>query len=189
MNNHPSGFTLTEILVTISIFLIVTGVIYSGFLLSQRAYSESEISAEISQNGRVILERITREIRQADEIVTELSDEEPAESISPVGGIVFEDGHISDSYHYIHYFEEEGSLEREVVAYYFSGNPGVYVPWNAIPPEGQTLETETLEIQKTVGEYVSGIKFWGTKLISISISLEKSQKTVELETKIFGRNL
>ncbi|MFH1353831.1 MAG: prepilin-type N-terminal cleavage/methylation domain-containing protein [bacterium] len=190
INNFISGFTLTELLITVSIFLLITGVVYSGFLLSQRAYIGGERSAEISQNGRVIVERITREIRQAKEIATELSEEEPQDQVSPADGIIFEDGHIStSSYSYIHYFKENDFLKREIIAYYFSGNPGAYVPWNAIPPEGQTLETENLESPRTVGEYVTGLKFWGTKLISISFILEKNQKAVKLETKIFGRNL
>ncbi|MDP2663905.1 MAG: prepilin-type N-terminal cleavage/methylation domain-containing protein [bacterium] len=186
---YSNGFTLTELLVTIAIFLLITGAVYSGFLLSQRAYRASELASELSQNGRVVLERITREIRQAKEIATELAEEEPAETVSPADGIIFEDGHGTTTYYYIHYYKEDSSLNREILGYYFSGNPGVYVPWNAVPPGGQTLETEILESPKTVGEYITGIKFWGTKVVSISLVLEKKQKTVELSTKIFGRNL
>ena len=186
---YSNGFTLTELLVTIAVFLFIIGAVYSGFLLSQKAYRASELASELTQNGRVVLERITREIRQAKEIATEIPEEEPAEVVSPLGGIIFEDGHEDVSYYYIHYYKEDSSLRREVLGYYFSGNPGVYVPWNAIPPESQTLETETLEAPKTVGEYITGIKFWGTKVINVSLVLGKKQKTVELGTKIFGRNL
>jgi len=186
---HSNGFTLTELLITIAVFLLITGAVYAGFLLSQKAYRASELASELSQNGRVVLERITREVRQAKEIATELSEEEPVEAVNPLNGIIFEDGHGTTTYYYIHYFKEDSSLRREVLGYYFSDNPGVYVPWDAVPPGSQTLETETLEDPKTVGEYITGIKFWGTKVINISLVLEKKQKTVELDTKIFGRNL
>jgi len=186
---YSNGFTLTELLVTVAIFLLITGAVYSGFSLSQKAYRESELAAEISQNGRVVLERITREIRQAKEIATELSEEEPIEAVSPADGIIFEDGHGTTTYYYIHYYKEDSSLNREVLGYYFSDNPGIYVPWNAVPPESQTLEVEILETSKTVGEYITGIKFWGIKVINVSLFLEKKQKMIELSTKIFGRNL
>ena len=66
------GLTLTELLVTITIFILITVIIYSTHILSQQSYREGEKAAEITQNGRVVLERVTREIRQAKEIVTEL---------------------------------------------------------------------------------------------------------------------
>jgi len=188
-NYFSKGFTLTELLVSITIILIVIGAAYSGYFLSQKAYREGEAAAELSQNGRVILERITREIRQAKDIPTELSEEEPAEEISPLDGIIFEDGHIEDPYHYIHYFKDNNYLKREVIAYYFSDNPGVWVPFGAVPPGGQTLETETLDDPAIVGEYLTGLKFWNSGAINVFLTLERDDKIVSLRTKIFGRNL
>ncbi|MFH1582202.1 MAG: prepilin-type N-terminal cleavage/methylation domain-containing protein [bacterium] len=186
---NNKGFTLTELLVSIAILSIVTGAVYLGFTLSQKAYHESEKAAEITQNGRVILERITRELHQSREIATELLEEESEGQVIPEGGIIFEDGHVEDPYNYIHYFKEEEKIKREVIAYYFSGNPGVYVPWDSKPSLGQTLETETLESAKTIGEYLTTLKFWGSKVINISLTLEKNNKKIDLKTKVFGRNL
>lgn len=183
------GFTLTELLVSIVILAIVTGAVFISYSLSQKAYREGERTAEITQNGRVILERITRELHQAREIATELSEEEPQDQVSPLGGIIFEDGHIEDPYNYIHYFKEEGKIKREVIAYYFSGSPGIYVPWDSEPPLGQTLEIETIESTKTIGEYLTALKFWGSNLISIYLSLEKNDKKIDFKTKVFSRNL
>ncbi len=99
-----SGFTLTEVLVTIVVFTLVTGAIYSINLFNQKAYREGETAAEIVQNGRVILERMTREIRQAKEIVTELPDEE----VSAPEEIEFQDGHIFS-------ISEEGAAQEGTV--------------------------------------------------------------------------
>jgi len=186
---NNKGFTLTELLVSIVILSIVTGAVYLGYSLNQKAYKESERTAEITQNGRVILERITRELHQAREIATELSEEEPEDPISPVEGIIFEDGHIEDPYNYIHYFKDDEKIKREVIAYYFSENLGVYVPWDSEPPLGQTLETEIIETSKTVGEYLTVLKFWGTKVINIFLTLEKNTKKIDFRTKVFSRNL
>lgn len=86
-----SGFTLTEMVVAITIFVLIITAVYSAYILSQQGYREGERAAEITQNGRIILERLTREMRQAREIVTEL----PEGEVNPPGEIVFHDGHLS----------------------------------------------------------------------------------------------
>jgi len=179
------GFTIIELLITIAILMLISGAVYTSFTLSQRAYRESENSAEITQNGRVILQRMNREIHQAKEIVGNF----PEERADAQNEITFEDGHISDSYHYIHYFKTDNIVKREVIGYYFSGDAGQnLVPWNAIPPAGQTLLTKTLEEAKIIGEWVSSLEFWGSKIINIALGLEKQNKNIYFETKILGRN-
>ncbi len=255
------GFTLTELLLVISILLIVTSAISGINLLSQRAYREGEVVAEITQNGRVILERMAREIRQTKEVITEL----PEEEINPSEEIMFHDGHtpsiieqdlvqsagtktivlefdvssqddyynnmfikiiegigsgqireitdydgatkeaeirsewdtvplagstykIDSSYYYIRYFTQGLDVKRQVIVYYFSGDSNVYVPWNAVPPDGWTIENNILQ-EQLVGEYVTNLNFWGLRLINISLVLEKKNKKIDLETKIFTRNL
>lgn len=179
-----NGFTLTELLITIAILVLVIGAVYSGYLLSRQAFQKGENAAEILQNGRVILERMTREIRQAREIVTELGltiDE-------ATSTIEFEDGHIGERYYYIRYFKEGSNVKKEIKRYYFSGDPGTYVAWNATPPEGQELLTTTTSIG-TIGEYATDLKIWGPRVVNISIFLEKGDQKINLPAKIFGRNL
>jgi len=72
-------------LVVTAIFCILMGVIYSVYLFQQRAYRSGESSAEIIQNGRVVSERLTRELRQAKKII----------NILPAGEIKFQDGHLA----------------------------------------------------------------------------------------------
>jgi len=190
--DNLKGFTLTELLVTIAIFLIIITAIYSVYNLSQKSYRESESIAEINQNGRVILERIIREIRQSKTIVTELSDSE----VGAVDSVEFQNGHDISSVNYIKYFIDDiqNIIYREEVAYYFSvsgdpENPDTYVSWNSIPPPGETLESLTLNGPDAIGEYVVDLDFWGTKNINVRINLEKNSKNLTLKTKVFGRNL
>jgi prepilin-type N-terminal cleavage/methylation domain-containing protein len=185
-NYYQKAFTLPELLVTMAILVIVMGAVYLAYSLNQKAYREGEDTAEITQNGRVIVERFNREIRQAKEIVGSFPESEEEATST----ITFEDGHIADPYHYIHYFKTDDTVKREVLGYYFSGDSEeTLVPWNAVPPDGQTLETKTLEATKIIGEWVSGLGLWGSEIINIALTLEKSDKTLYLETKIFGRNL
>lgn len=264
-----TGFSLAEMLIVISIFILIIVTIYSVYSLSQQGYLSGEEIAEITQNGRVVLERISREIRQAKEIITEL----PEERIDAPNEIKFQDGHISlvseqdtaqgatlntitlasdasdeddyykdvfvkiisgagvgqirkiykyngatkvadiegswdtqpvsgssykidSSFYYIYYYKDEtNNIYRKVSAYCFSDDsvtcaaPEIYIPWNAIPPIGQTSLEITLEDPRIIGEYATNLEFWGSIIINISLSLEKKNKTIHLETKIFGRNL
>jgi len=85
-----AGFTLIEILISVTIFVFITVAIYSVHALSQRAYRESETAIEITQNGRVILDRMAREIRQAKAIAMEM----PEEQAEAANEIIFQDGHL-----------------------------------------------------------------------------------------------
>ena len=82
---------MTEVIIVIAVFILIIVVVYSVYALSQNAYSKGERLAEVVQNARVILERASREIRQAREIVTEL----PDEKIDASSEIQFEDGHTA----------------------------------------------------------------------------------------------
>jgi prepilin-type N-terminal cleavage/methylation domain-containing protein len=178
------GFTLTEMIVAITIFVLIVVAIFSVQTLTHRAYREGENIAEITQNGRVILERMVREIRQAKEIVTELADEEA----NGTSTILFQDGNDLSTIRYIHYFKENREVKRQVIAYYFS--PGTYVSWDAKDENGNPPSVETLEEPRTIGEYVDTLNFWaGPGVINISLSLKKNNKTLNLRTKVLGRNL
>ena len=178
---QKNGFTLPELLVAIFFLILIVGAIYSSYFLSQKAVREGEKSAELNQNGRVILERMVREIRQAREIVTEL----PATNT-----IEFEDGHIPERYHYVHYYKENNKVKKEIIGYYFSGDVSeTLFPWNAIPPPGQNLNTKIIEEGKIIGEYVTSLSFSGLRLIDITLTLENKGKTLQLKTEVLSRNI
>lgn len=175
------GFTLTEMTVVIAIFGLVIATVYLIYALNQRVYLAGEEMAEITQNGRVILERMTREIRQAREIVPVLSDQE----------IEFEDGHITNRYHYIRYYRDNNYILREVFTYCFSedgetcDSSEIYCSWDT----DALLAKITLENPQIIGEYVTILEFWGSRVINIALILKKRDKSIELETKVFARNL
>jgi len=186
---NQKGFSLCELLVVLAIFIIVVIAISSLHLMTQQAYQKGQDLAEVNQNGRVILERMTREIRQAKELVTELPDALDSE-IPPqaTDSCEFEDGHGPEPYHYIRYFKQDKEAKREVKRYYFASNPDEFLPWNATSSEEDLVATTT-EGPETTGEYVLDLKFWGSPVINIFLTLEKNDKKIDLNTKIFGRNL
>jgi len=182
-NYFQSGFTLAEMVITITIFVLIVGAVFSAYTLSHRAYLEGEKAAEITQNGRVILERMTREIRQAKEIVTELS----TTSTDATSTIEFQDGHDISTIHYIRYFKDDTNIKREKIVYNFD-ETATSVSWNAKDEYGNP-PTPSIEESAIIGEYVNNLEVWGMPVINISLTLEKSGKTINLKTAIFGRNL
>lgn len=262
---NKSGFSLVEMIVSITIIILIVGAIYSLYVFHQYIYQKGEEAEEILQNGRVIIERLSRELRQTREIVTQLPDVRDNPEFPPPDYILFQDGHlpliveeetaqagtqntislfggaspindyykgmfikiisgpgegeikkiieynattkvatikgswstipqnnsvyrIDTNYYYIRYFKDNNNLKRQVIVYYFSGSPNFYVPWNAEPPEGETLENQVLE-DDIIGEYVTSLEFWGRPLINIVLTETKGERSLNLYTKVIGRNL
>ena len=264
-----TGLTLIEAIISITILSLILFIVYSSFTLSRRSYIEGENIAEITQNGRVILERLSREIRQAKEIVTELPDDRTA----PPAEIKVHDGHLSlvseqdicqgatlntiflaasaseeedyyenmfikitegtgigqsrkiyaydgvtktaqidrnwetipditstykidTSFYYIYYYLFNNNILRKVITYCFANSgssicvqPETYVSWDATPPVGQELLELELEPAQIIGEYLTDLEFWGSRIINIALVLQKQEKSIDFQTKIFGRNL
>jgi len=196
------GFTLIELLVTITVFLLVMGAIFEISIFSQRFYTTGETQAELLQNGRVILERITREIHQTEEVVTPLPKVLDDPDNPPLAEIEFQDGHfpspyedLNSDYYYIRYYlsTSTNQVSRQYRVYCFDpcSTCNSYFRWNSIKIEDeQTIYSHPCNLEeKIIGEYVSGLKIWGVKLIQISLNLEDKNETFELRTKVFGRNL
>ncbi len=260
------GFTLIETMIALLLFTAIVAVIGSVILFSQRAYIEGQRVMEAMQNGRVVSDATSREIRQARNIISSL----PEERENAVEEIIFHDGHLEEvkerenaqggsenvivlsensfdqdgfyedlflkvvdgpfnligntakiisydgetreavlenaldkeaeyggieyiidsSYYYIHYYlTEKGFVKRKIFTHYFSGEPDNYVPFNATPPEGQTLEKEILEEPRIIGEHFEKLKFWGVENINIKSRIEVEGKSIELIKSVFGRNL
>jgi hypothetical protein len=171
-------------MVSLAIFVLVILLVGSMFTISQQSYNKGSDSAELTQNGRVTLDRISRELRQSVNIVTVLN---------PEGGlaepeIFFQDGHDSSSITYIKYYLSGKDLMRRHIAYSFDSDPFFYVLKSSTdvsgdPPDEQFLET------KIVGEYFNKLEFWGTSgLVTISAELDNAKSNIKIKTKIYSRN-
>jgi len=63
--NSAEGFTLVELLVAMSMAGIIMAAIFSAYLVQVRGKNTQEMALEMQQGGRMALEVIAREIRQA----------------------------------------------------------------------------------------------------------------------------
>jgi len=169
-----TGFTLVEILITITIFILVSIAVFNLFSFSQRFYSQGATRAELLQNGRVILERMEIEFQDGHE-------PSPYE-------------HLGSDYYYIRYYlsTSTGEIYRQYRVYCFDPCSicDTYFQWNDTMIENEEIVYPifcNLE-EKIIGEYVDDLKFWGAGLIDISLVLKNRGQKLDLHMILFGRN-
>ena len=197
------GFTLVEILISVAIFIIVVAAVVDVYLAGQKLYQKGEDQAELLQNGRVLLEKMSREIRQSEEIVTQMPSISTDPNNPPVHEIEFQDGHtpspysyLNSDYYYIRYSVATGTTEvhRQYLVYCFDdcSNCNGYFRWNDVKTDGDGNTTSThpciLE-DKVVAEYVTNLSIWGGGTVNIDLTLSKNNSKTELRTAVHGRNL
>lgn len=177
-----AGFTIFEIIVSISLFVVIILMTGSLYQVSQKSYNKGSDQAELTQNARVSLDRISRELRQATDIVTGL----------PASEIFFRDGHDISEITYIKYYLNGNNLMRVRTAYYFGDEQSVYVPYGSYDQYGDPPDELILDDgrePKIIGEYFNNLQFSGVdNLINISMELAKNQNKLNAETKIYTRN-
>lgn len=161
-----SGFTLIEIIVSISLFVVIMLITGSIFSLAQKSYNKSSDLAELTQNGRVCLDRLSRELRQSVTIITELPPTDNIPENQPPNQIFFQDGHDTSQITYLRYYLNNNELKREHKAYFFEDNPLIYVVYNSIDQNDNPPQEIILE-DYTVGEYFNQLKFWGSDRKSV----------------------
>jgi len=183
-----AGFTILEIIVSMSLFIFVILLSGSLFTFSQKAYNKGSERGELTQNIRVALDRMTRELRQAVDVITTLPivDDNPLDP--PAEEIFFQDGHDISQTTYLRYYLDNSDLKRDWLAYYFSGDPNTYILYNSIDQYGNS-PTELVLSSRVVGEYFSKLNFWGTaNLIHIYAELVKDSSRLSISSSVLSRN-
>lgn len=185
--NNNRGFTLIEVIIAISLSIILFFSIAYIYELSQNAYRRTDTKAELSQNGRIILDRLSRELRQTSDIITTLpgNNSDPASLPSE---IIFQDGHDTSKIKYIRYYLENKTIKRQEIGYYFSTEPDDYVYINATSHGDGALPLARVLDERIVGEYIDDIEFWGNQLVNMNIYLSKSNSQEIIYTAVYARN-
>jgi len=185
---RQNGFTMLEIIVSLALFVIVIILVSSIYLLAQKSYNKSSDLAELTQNARVCLDRLSRELRQSVNIVTALPPTDSDPENPPAEEIFFQDGHEISQITYLRYYLDGTNLMREHKAYYFASEPTVYVTYNTTDQYGNSPDEKILE-NRIIGEYFSQLKFWDNSgSISIAIELNKGSNNFKIRTSVYPRN-
>lgn len=160
---------------------------YSVYLMSYRSYQRQSQSAELTQNGRIALERMSREIRQANDILTVLPESQGTGTASE---IKFQDGHDTTKIEYIRYYLSGTDLYRQASHYCFisSCTEDDWVLSSTTDGDGD-LPQEYPETPQIKAQKISNLQFWKNSTVGILLSVSDSQTTYTFETKILPRNL
>lgn len=186
-NKNGKGFTIIELIIVISLTLVVFLIIYDVYLVSHKAFGRGDVKLELLQNGRIVLDRLTRELRQTQEIVTQLPATKIEIGFPPPNEIQFQDGHGLENIQYLKYLLIDHSLIHQRIIYYFPEEPDNYVYWNAKDEFGNPPISNTLE-NKVIAEYINNLAFYGNSLINVEIWLAKNNVTEHLYSGVWGRN-
>jgi len=175
-----SGMTLTEVLVAVSVSILIVGAAYLISVTGQKSYSQTQDRIELTQNARIALDRMSREIRQSTEIVTEFPSQE----------IMFEDGHTTIN-RYIIYNLNNNNLRRIVRAYYFGSSlpdETEWVVYDSKDKEGHSPNWQNIEDEE-MANFISSLQFSGETVVNIDLAASKNGTTFNFATSILPRNL
>lgn len=152
---------LIELLVAIFVMTTVLTVAVASYTAGNKAWQKGVEINEITQNSRLAIDKIARELRQTDEITTNF----PAEEIE------FQDGH-SENLQYARYYLDNNAIHRQIIIYYLDSMPVRYDTQGAEP---------LIEQDQIIAEKISNMQFSGGKLIQIQVN--------DFITKTVGRNI
>lgn len=184
LKTKPS-FTLIELLLSIGIALVVLSSASALYLMGLRAYRKAAIDRELSQNGRISVERISREIRQTGEIATIMPETEDS-NLS--GEIMFRNG-CEGEIKYIRYYLDGDKMRRQERFYYFSGDADKnHITWNSAGSGGESPVWEIIT-DEIVAENFSSIGFFGNSLVKMRFLLSKSDSILNMASAVLGRNI
>ena len=185
------GFTLVELLVAVSISSILIGVTVATYTVFRKAIAQDQNKAALSQNARVALDRISRELRQAPVIVTNLPDNVADTSVPQPGEIEFQDGHAvtgeSNYLTYRRYYVSTSILKLDTIEYYFSYQAAVRVEYNSVGTGGVAPLKRVISTQD-IADTVQSISFYGGPLIEFNIITSDGKQTFKARTKLYERN-
>lgn len=182
--NHQAGFSLIELIVSLSLFVTSILLVTAMYSLVQKTYRAGSDKAEVAQNARVALDRLSREVRQAVDFVGVLA----TTTSSASDNLEFQDGHDQSSINYIKYSLSGTNLVRENKYYYFSSDPTIKVIWNHLDGLGNApLGTTTNS--NVVGEYFQTLAFFSSSsAININATIKKNSAQYTIDTKLYYRN-
>lgn len=183
------GFTLLEILVVVTLSVVLMVAIYGIYITSYQSYRRSINRAELNQNARISMERVTRDLRQTSDIITALPPTD-TDVLNPApSDIVFVDGHDPVQIQYIEYSLSNHTLVRKVKHYYFPVDTTTWVAYNA-HDINNNLPLESIDQSVVKADAIQSLEFFGeNSVINIKLVTVDNGGQFVFQTQTLGRNV
>ena len=173
------GFSLLEVIVIIGLGTLIILASLSIFNLALKALKRGDKKAEFAQNGVVVFDSLTRELRQAKEVAIPLPSKE----------IEFEDGHNPFPISYIRYYLNNGDFMREERGYYFLSDPDVFVKKTDQDEFGNPPLMKVVSLSLKA-QYFQSLNFsMQNSQIKVEAKIGEGDQNIKLRTKVESRNL
>lgn len=192
MKSKALAFSLIELLVALAVSSILVSSTVSLYGLTRKAITVDQSKADLTQNARVALDRMAREIRQTPEIITPLPDNPSDTSVAQPGYVEFENGH-DNNLEYYRYYLSGTTLRLEKKEYFFTNNPSVRVRWNSTGGGGYGGGGSPLSniiSTQDIATSVQSLQFYGSNLVQIILTTnDGAGQSFTLRTNVYGRNI
>lgn len=166
---------------------ILVGITVSTYSLIRTSMNLDTMKADSAQNARVAMERMSRELRQAAEVVTMLPSSAADTSVVQPHEIEFEDGHANDLT-YKRYYLDGTTLQMQVKEYYFSTAPSTRVQWNAVGGSGEAPIAAIITTQD-IADMVQSLTLYESDVFQVQIVTgDGMNQAYHLQTSVAGRN-
>lgn len=66
--NYSKGYSLVELVIYIALFVVLSMAVMQSLFSIMKTYANAQSYRTVQQNGELVMERITRELRQADSL-------------------------------------------------------------------------------------------------------------------------
>jgi hypothetical protein len=168
---------------------ILIGITTSVYTLFRRSMLNDQAKTELSQNARIAVDRLSRELRQTPAVVTVLPLNAADTSVAQPQQIEYENGHEPDLT-YRRYYLDGSLLKQDIKEYYFSDDPTTRVHWNSQPAAGVSLLSSTISTT-TVAENVQSFVVYGAEQwVEITlVTSDEGTQSFKLRSYIYRRNI
>ena len=66
--NYSKGYSVVELVIYVTLFILISVVVIQSLIFVMKTYANARSFRTLQQNGELVMERITREIRQANTV-------------------------------------------------------------------------------------------------------------------------
>ncbi len=66
--NYSKGYSVVELVIYITLFVLISVVVIQSLIYVMKTYASARSFRTLQQNGELVMERLTREIRQSDSV-------------------------------------------------------------------------------------------------------------------------
>jgi type II secretory pathway pseudopilin PulG len=180
------GFTLMELLLALGVSFFIFFIMCAVLVPGVKTCRATTFSLDLTQNARVAVARMVREIRASPQIAT-LLPESPDDTSIPVSHtIMFEDGRC-DHVRYVSYYQSGDQLRRRIYTYHLPADPNKPVTFDAYD-EFDNPAVATLNEDVAIAQYVGNVQIWGIETVNLVVTFDYHGYRIPCTGSVAPRN-